>query len=122
MSKKMRIGFIGAGKQAQSAHVRNYAMLPDCEMVAIADLDEDLAQRVAARWNIPKAYANATDMVAKEKLDGLVVTLQPGVQGRILPDLLASKIPIAAEKPLAGTLEDGEKVEAAVRSTGTWLR
>lgn len=122
MSQKKRIAFIGAGKQAQSAHIRNYAMLPDCEMAAIADLDEDLAKRVAARWGIPKVYANANDMVAKEKLDGLIMTLQPTVQGKILPELLKAKIPIAAEKPLAGTLEDGEKVEAAVRATGTWFR
>ena len=35
---KPRIGFVGVGGMGQCAHLRNYATLPDCEVVAIAEV------------------------------------------------------------------------------------
>ena len=38
MSKKVRIGFVGVGNMGQAAHLRNYVMVPNCEVVAISDV------------------------------------------------------------------------------------
>lgn len=39
MSEPLRIEFVGAGKQAQAAHLRHFAALEECRVVAIADAD-----------------------------------------------------------------------------------
>ena len=71
MSEKVRIGFVGVGGMGQAAHLRNYAVVPDCEVVAIAELRPKLGDAVARKYNIGKVYRSAADMLAAEKLDGI---------------------------------------------------
>ena len=54
MSEKIRIGFVGVGGMGQCAHLRNYATMGDCEVVAIAEIRPELGQRVAQKYLVPK--------------------------------------------------------------------
>ena len=51
----------------QCAHLRNYACLPDCRVVAIAEPRLELARRVAARYEVPTVYPDAGSMLANEQ-------------------------------------------------------
>ena len=46
MSDRARIGFVGTGGMGQCAHLKNYAVLPECEVVAIAEIRPRLAERL----------------------------------------------------------------------------
>ena len=35
-TKKVKVVFVGVGGMGQMAHLRNYANLPECEVVAVA--------------------------------------------------------------------------------------
>ncbi|HGE72657.1 TPA: gfo/Idh/MocA family oxidoreductase, partial [Candidatus Poribacteria bacterium] len=72
MSEKVRIGFVGVGSMGQCAHLKNYVTVPECEVVAIAEMRQKLAKRVAEKYGIPKVYATHEEMIANEKLDGIV--------------------------------------------------
>lgn len=86
-------------------------MLPElCEVVAIADIRTELARKVARRYDIPHVYASYQEMLRKEKLDGIVATLRFRLHGTLVPDLPQAGIPIFTEKPLAGSLQQGEKI------------
>ena len=50
--RPIRIGLIGAGQRAQQ-HLETYQQVPGAEIVAIVDINEALAQRVAAQFQIP---------------------------------------------------------------------
>lgn len=117
-----RIGFVGAGKQAQCIHLPNYALIPDCEIAAITDVDFELAKRVAAKMHIPGVYASHLDMIAKEKLDGIVATL-PGtpMAEAVILDTLAAKIPLCVEKPICISVASGKRIVAATRGNDTPL-
>jgi predicted dehydrogenase len=118
--KKVRIGFVGVGGMGQCAHLRNYVTIPECEVVAIAEVRQELGRKVAARYGIERVYRDHAEMLAKEKLDGIVASQPFTRHGTLIPELLATKIPVFTEKPLAGTLEMGEKVLAAAKKAGTW--
>ena len=118
--KKVRIGFVGVGSMGQCAHLKNYAVLPDCEVVAVAELRQELAKRVAARYGVPKVYRNHEEMLAKEKLDGIVAAQPFTRHGVLIPELLKARVPVFTEKPLAGCIEAGEKIVKAVKKSGTW--
>jgi predicted dehydrogenase len=118
--KKVRIGFVGVGGMGQCAHLRNYVTVPECEVVAIAEVRQDLGKKVAARYGIERVYRDHTEMLAKEKLDGIVAPQPFTRHGTLIPELLATKTPVFTEKPLAGTIEMGEKVVAAAKRAGTW--
>lgn len=120
-AKKVRIGFVGVGAMGQAAHLRNYAMTPDCEVVAIAEVKQDLAKVVAARWGVPKVYATHEEMLANEELDGIVASQQFTRHGTLIPALLKAGKPVFTEKPIAGSIEQGEKIIQAIHANKTWM-
>ena len=119
--KKVRIGFVGVGNMGQAAHLRNYAMVPDCEVVAIAEVKQEQARKVAARWGVPKVYVSHEEMLANEKLDGIVASQPFTRHGTLVPDLLKAGIPVLTEKPIAGSVEMGQKIVQAVQASKTWM-
>ena len=53
LREKLRVGVIGAGRWCQRAHLPGYVGSPLCDIVAIADLHEDLAKDAASKFSIP---------------------------------------------------------------------
>lgn len=117
---KVKIGFVGVGSMGQCAHLKNYMTLPDCEVVAIAEVRESLGRKVAARYGIPHVYPSHEAMLANEKLDGIVASQPFNRHGILVTELLKAGVPIFTEKPLSASLEVGEKIVAALQSSGTW--
>jgi len=118
---KVKIGFVGAGKMGQCAHLRNYVNLPDCEVVAIAELRPGLAQEVAKRFDVPRVYKDHREMLKEEKLDGIVASQPFTRHGIIVPELMKAGVPVFIEKPLASSVEVGERIMQTVKESGTWL-
>ena len=118
--EKVRIGFVGVGGMGQCAHLKNYVTLPDCEVVAIAELREKLGKLVAARYGVPKVYNNHTEMLTAEKLDGIVASQPFNHHGSLVPDLYKANVPVFTEKPLAASIEVGEKILQALKQSKTW--
>ena len=116
--KKVRIGFVGVGSMGQAAHLRNYACLPDCEVVAIAELRERLGRLVAARYGVDRVYHCHADMLSAERLDGIVASQPFRRHGVLVPELLKAAPAVFIEKPLAGTVEAGERVLRAAEEGG----
>jgi predicted dehydrogenase len=88
--------------------------------VAIAELRQDLAKAVAARYAIPRVYQDHQKMLASEKLDAVVASQPFWRHGTLIPELLAAGKPVFTEKPLAASIEMGETVVAAAKAGGTW--
>ncbi|MGC8971347.1 MAG: Gfo/Idh/MocA family protein [bacterium] len=118
---KVKLVFVGVGNMGQCAHLKNYAIIPDCEVVAIAELRENLGKKVAQRYGIPKVYKNYKEMLDNEDFDG-IVAVQPFItHGVTIPELLEARVPIFIEKPLASSVEIGERIAKLVKESGTWI-
>ena len=63
---KVRIGFVGVGGMGQMAHLRNYVINKDCEVVALAELRRKTGETVARRYGIPKVYGSHKEMLAAD--------------------------------------------------------
>lgn len=118
---RIRLGFVGTGGMGQCAHLRNYATLEGCEVVALAELRPQLARQVAARYGIPTFYTDYREMLEREKLDALVAIQPFTAHGQLLPDLLTYRLPTLIEKPLARSVAVGEAVLEAAQRHGTPL-
>lgn len=119
--KKVRVAFVGVGNMGQCAHLKNYVLLPDCEVVAISDLREDLGAKVAARYAIPRVYRTHAEMFAREQFDAVVASQPFTHHGTLLPEVLKAGKPVFAEKPIAGSVEMGERVLEAQQKSGTFI-
>ena len=109
----LKIGFCGVGMMGQCAHLRNYATLPECDVVALAEPRAKTAQLVATHYSIPNVYSDFSEMLAAEKLDAVVASQPFDRHGVLVPELLKSGIPVFTEKPIAGTVASGERIVAA---------
>ncbi|MBN1901189.1 Gfo/Idh/MocA family oxidoreductase [Candidatus Sumerlaeota bacterium] len=118
---KVKIGFVGVGAMGQCAHLKNYVTIPECEVSAIAEIRPRLEKMVAARYGVSKVYSTHKEMLAKESLDGIVASQPFNRHGHIVPDLLKAEIPLFIEKPLAASVEMGDKILKALKKSGTWI-
>ncbi len=78
MPDKLRVGIIGAGRWARSAHLPGYQRSPHCDVVAICDLDQDLAKATAAQFNIETVYTDYEKMLARTDIDVIDVCTRGG--------------------------------------------
>ena len=122
-SAKIRVGFVGAGKQAQSCHLRYYSRLPECEATVIVDADEDLGRRVAGHFGVPRVETSHTALIERGGVDACVLTLPslPSAE-RVVIDFLEAGIPCMVEKPLAASPAGAARILEAAQRTGTLLR
>ena len=97
--KKIRIGFVGVGFMGQCANLSNYVGIQDCEVIAIAEIKKNLAEKVAQKYHVKKVYHDFRQMLVKEKPDGIVASQPFDRHGTILPGLVEQNIPIFIEKP-----------------------
>ena len=114
MGNAIRIGFVGVGSMGQCAHLCNYATIPECEVVAVAEIRPELGEKVAARYGVPKVYPNHKAMLEAEELDGIVASQPYNRHGILLPDLFEAGVPVFTEKPLTCSIEAGEALVAAL--------
>lgn len=117
-NRNLRIGFVGVGAMGQSAHLRNYATLDGCDVVALAEPREGLARRVAAKYGVPKVYRDAAALLGAEKVDAIVASQQFNRHGIVIGELLQAGIPVFIEKPLAASIPVAERLAAADQAAG----
>ncbi|HOK55706.1 MAG TPA: Gfo/Idh/MocA family oxidoreductase, partial [bacterium] len=120
-NEKIKIVFVGVGAMGQCAHLKNYVLIPDCEVVAICEIREKLGKKVAERYGIKNFYKGFDEMIEKEDFDGIVAS-QPFTRHYvILKEILKAKRPVFIEKPLASSVEIGEKILEIIEKSGTWV-
>jgi predicted dehydrogenase len=90
-------------------------------VVALAELREKTGRAVAAHYRVPKVYREASEMLAKEDLDAVVASQPFTRHGTLIPELLKARKPIFTEKPLAGSIEAGQRILDALAASGTWM-
>jgi predicted dehydrogenase len=116
---KIRIGFVGVGGMGQMAHLRNYVNIEDCQVVALAEIRQQTARLVAARYGVPQVYRDHKQMLAAEKLDGVVASQPFNRHAVLLPEIYGKVKHVFTEKPLAVSVEAGQKLATLTSSSGT---
>ena len=79
MPDKLRVGVIGAGRWSKSAHLPGFQRSPLCDLVAICDLNEDMAEDAAARFNIESVYTDYEKMLSRDDIDVIDVCTRGGL-------------------------------------------
>ena len=69
MAERVRVGIIGAGGIANGVHMPSLNEIPECEVVAICDLIEEKAKKLADKYGVKKTYTSYNEMFKNEELD-----------------------------------------------------
>lgn len=114
----LNIGIIGAGFVGQNAHIANYAQIPACRIVALAELRPELRRRVAQRYEIPRTYATHTALLQDPDVEAVVAVTPRSMTGPVALDCLNAGKHLFTEKPMAGTVAQAEKLVAVAAAQG----
>src|SRR5215207_8488556 len=115
----IRLGFVGAGFMGQLAHLRHYAAIDGCEIVALAEARRETGTLVARRFAIPHRYEDMEQMLSEQQLDGVVASQPFQRHVNLLPELFGRVGHVLTEKALANSVAGGEALVAAAREAGT---
>lgn len=117
---KLRIGLIGCGRIA-AKHVSVIRDLGEmAQIVAVCDLDEEKAKRVAAETGA-SSYRSYLEMIGREKLDLIHVLTWSGNHASIAIECAGMVPNILVEKPMALRLQDADALIQACERTKTRL-
>lgn len=93
---RVRIGFVGCGRQASAAWYPNFATIPELELVACCDLQADLAERNARMFGARRWYKDMAEMLRKEPLDAVMVVGPPAMHYACGKQALEDGSPLSA--------------------------
>src|SRR6516165_9261423 len=113
VSRAIRIGYVGGGFLAQNAHLGNFASLPHCNLAALAERRPNLAAQVARRFGIDKIYPDHLALARDPEIDAVAVSADYAGQGETAADLLRAGKHVFMEKPMAVSIQQGERILAA---------
>lgn len=116
----VRIGIIGVG-QIGKHHLDNYSKIPDAQIVAVADVNEAEAQRVAELYQIPNVYTNFREMLQRDDIQAVDVALHNNLHMPMTVASLEAGKDVYCEKPMAGAYCDAEVMLQRARECGRKL-
>jgi predicted dehydrogenase len=121
INRTIRIGYVGGGFLAQNAHLGNFASLPQCNLVALAERRPRLAEKVALRFGIDKVYPDHLSLARDPEIDAVAVSADYAGQGEIAADLLRAGKHVFMEKPMAVSIQQAERILAAANEGNSRL-
>jgi len=118
---KYRVGLVGCGPR-QVSHVVAFRDVPECEIVAVADIAEEARNSFAQKHNIPSAYPSVKDMMQDAKVDIVTVALRPiWMKTPVLDAIQAGVKGIILEKPFGVNIEEAKAMLDAAETAGIAL-
>ena len=117
--KKVKIGFLGVGYMGQLAHLLHYVQMPElCEIVALCDVREKQARKLAERYDIPHVYTNYKEFLANDEIEAVVCIQQFENHVVLVPEVLRAGKHVLTEKPLCVFPHNGEMLAQAAKECG----
>jgi len=120
MSEKLKVGVIGTGIIGK-AHLRNYQQIADAEVVAVCDVREDEAQRVAAEFDVPHVFRDYRKLLAVEEIAAVDVCLPNVLHCPVTCAALRAGKHVYCEKPLANSAAEARKMLQTAQECGKML-
>jgi myo-inositol 2-dehydrogenase/D-chiro-inositol 1-dehydrogenase len=121
-TQRLHIGIIGAGRIGR-VHAETLAFrLPEAQIVAIADVNRDAAQAVAARCNIPKVVESSTEILADPQIEAVLICSPTPTHADLIVAAASSGKHIFCEKPIAHSLREIDRALAAVDAASVQLQ
>ena len=108
--KKIRWGVIGAGGIADRRTIPGMMLCENAELVAVMEINMELAEKCRAKWNCRKAYDNEADLLADPEIDAVYIASPVVLHARQAMAAADAGKHVLVEKPLAMTAEEGQKV------------
>ena len=114
--RKIKIGAVGLGRLGYQ-HAKNIAFrIPNAELVAICDMNQELLNKVCDEWSVPFRYTDYNEMIQNKEIDAVVLTSPSHLHTAQIAAALEAGLHVFSEKPLGTNMEECLVAEKAVEA------
>ncbi len=116
----VRVGVVGCGWFG-SAHARVYRTIGEAQLVAVMDIVEENAKKLAEIYHV-NHYTSIEEMIRKESLDAVSIAVTPQYLFRATKEALEAGASVLVEKPVVISREELSNLESLVkRADGVFM-
>jgi predicted dehydrogenase/threonine dehydrogenase-like Zn-dependent dehydrogenase len=117
-SKRLAIGFIGAGNYASSMLLPHLAQLPNAQLTHVATTKSLSAVNAQRRFGFTTASTSASAVLDDESLDAIFVVTRHATHADLVCRALETGKAVFVEKPLALTSHELDRITEVIAKTG----
>ncbi len=115
----IRAAVIGVGSMGQN-HARIYNDLEEVTLVAVSDVNGEIAKKVATRYKT-KHYSDYGEMLAEERLDLVSIAVPTEFHCPVALDVIEQGLHLLLEKPIADTVTKAREIVRRAEDKGIKL-
>jgi predicted dehydrogenase len=117
-AKRIRVGVVGTGVAALSAHLPIVARSNDFELVALCDRNRERVQTLARAWGVARFSCEIGSFLQTPGLDAVIVATPPDSHLEIALQCIETGRHVLVEKPLATSVAECRKIKLAAEGKG----
>ena len=114
---KYRVGIVGSGVISRTYLADIKAFYKDLEVLACADIDIALAQKLASEFDVPRAYVTE-DLLKDPDIDIIINLTPPQFHIAVDRQIIRARKHLFSEKPFAPTLQEARELLALAEEAG----
>lgn len=114
-AKRFKVGIASLVHDHIWSLCRNFGDHPECDVVAVGEADEGLRNRLKGIFPNVVEYVDWREMFQKEQLDIVIITSENSNTADIAEVAAEHHINIVIEKPISATLDQANRIIAAVK-------
>jgi len=115
--REINVAIVGCGYVA-NGHLEAWRKVRQAQVIAVSDLNENLAKSTAEAWNVPRYYSTLSNLLAKCKVDLVDICTPPQVHAALAVEAMKAGVNVLIEKPMTMTVKDAEKIVGCQKATG----
>ncbi len=119
--RRLRVGVLGVGNIAP-LNVRGYLEHPRCDVVALCDIRQEKAARMATQWGVPKVYTDLDAFLADDDIDAVEILTPTYLHHEHVLAALDAGKHVSCQKPLANSVDEARQMARAAEDAGLVLR
>ncbi len=115
----LKTAVIGVGSMGRN-HVRVYRELDGVKLVGVSDNNKETAEKIGATYSAPH-YTDYLQMIDECKPDLVTLAVPTLLHYEMGMELIERGVHVLIEKPIASTIEEGEKLVETAQKKGVIL-
>lgn len=116
LDRRIRVAVIGTGGIGKTVHIPAYLSNKHASLIALVDIDNKKAKRVARKFNVKKIFPSVDELFENEEVDAVSVCTPPDTHAEIVLKAFDHGAHVLCEKPLATDVGSGKKMVKASKA------
>jgi UDP-N-acetylglucosamine 3-dehydrogenase len=117
--KKLNVGVVGCGSWGRN-HARVYKDLESAALLAVADVDQSIAEEVGVRYNVDW-YTEPDKMFDRSDIEAVSICTPTVTHADIALTAIKAGKHVLVEKPMTDTIDEAKSLIRAAEAQGVYL-